>query len=78
MSIKVVKAEPRDVYITFEISLKDLKKIVIALDNATINTIKDDRDDPELTLAATYLQNEVFPLFDKVLDDLEEDLRRGP
>jgi hypothetical protein len=73
MSIKVLKVAPKDLYIQFEIAFQDLKKVVTALDLAKVQY--DSQENPEHALAVIYLEKEFFPLLNKVVEDLEEDMR---
>ena len=73
--VKVVKVEPKDFYVTFEIRLDNLKKVVSALQVAEINM--DSKDDPESVIAAHYLIKEFFPVLAEVVDEVEKEMAHG-
>lgn len=73
--MKVIKIEPKDVYITFEIGLDDLKKVVRALELTQVNT--DSKNDPESVICGHYLTKEFFPILAEVVDDLEREMGHG-
>ena len=68
--MKIVKIEPKDVWITIDLSLSELKKILSALDHAEIKY--DHKKDIKISEAATYLINDFYPAIKEVVDDLEE------
>lgn len=67
--MKIIKVAPKDIYVTFEIGLEDLKKIVTALDLAKINY--DGKSNPEDAMAVIYLTKEFYPAIREVIEDLE-------
>lgn len=69
MGLRILKVYPKDVYITMEISLADIKKIVVALDNATIAF---DGKDPESAAATTFVTQEFYPELVKLIEDVKE------
>ena len=73
--MKVLKIEPKDVYVTFEIALDDLKKVVSALQVTEVNM--DSKNDPESVIAAHYLIKEFFPVMAEVVHDLEKEMGHG-
>jgi hypothetical protein len=73
--VKVIKIEPKDVYVTFEIGFDDLKKVVSALQVAEVNM--DSKNDPESVIAAHYLIKEFFPVMAEVVHDLEREREMG-
>ena len=68
--MKIVKIEPKDIWVTIDLSLSELKKILSALDHAEINY--DHKKDIKINEAATYLIKEFYPTIKEVVDDLEE------
>ena len=66
--MKIIKIEPKDIYVTFEIGLENLKKLAIALSLSEIKYQGTEEKDKE---AVIYLTNTFFPTISKVLEDLE-------
>ena len=73
--MKIISVAPKDVYVTLEIGLHDIEKLLKALDHAEINydhksTLK---EDIQIGEAANYLINEFYPVLKEVIEDLVED-----
>lgn len=68
--MKIIKIEPKDIYVTLEISLKNIEKIIKALDHTEINY--DHKKDIQVGEAANYLINEFYPTLKEVVEDLVE------
>lgn len=67
--MKIVKIESKDIYVTFEISLENLKKLKKSVDMAEIKY--DGRDKNEFD-AQNYLITEFYPAIKEVIEDLEK------
>ena len=72
--MKIIKIEPKDVWISIDLSLKELEKIIKALDHAEINYDHKSilKEDIQVGEAANYLINEFYPTIKEVVDDLVE------
>ena len=67
VAMKVIKIQPRDMYITFEISLTSAENLVHALDKAVIDA-KTDKEKAGMA----YLQEVFFPGLNEVVEDFED------
>ena len=65
--MKVLKIYPKDVYIQFEISIKDAVKLLNALEGIPVNY--DAKERPEMAEAVEYLKT-----FYKTLDEVVEEV----
>ena len=72
MSLRVIDVVPRDVWVTIEIPLGEITKVLTALDAAKI-TFDSSKDDPEIIEAINYLKDDFY----KKLADIEEGMKRG-
>ena len=69
--MKVLTVAPKDIYVTIEIGLKNLKQIITALDHAKIEY--DSKANPDAALAVIYLTKEFYPGIKEVVTDLEKE-----
>ena len=65
--MKVVDVAPKDIYITIELSLKDTRDLLKALDRAKVDY--NGKEEPEMILAAQALTT-----FYKILAEVEDGL----
>lgn len=70
MGMKILSIEPKDIYVTIELGLHQIKKILIALDRAEIKY--DSKEEPEVGEAVKYLREEFFVELDKVFENIKE------
>lgn len=68
--MKIIAIQPKDIHITFEISLEDAERLIRILRLAKVEY---DGNDPEQVKAADYLENK----FCKTLHHVVEDLKSG-
>ena len=70
--MKIIKIEPKDIYVTLEMSLKDIEKIIKALDHTEIKYDHKSllKEDVQVGEAANYLINEFYPTLKEVVEDL--------
>ena len=70
--MKVIKIEPKDIWVSIDFSLKELEKIVKALDHAEINYDhkSSSKEDAQIKEAAQYLVDEFYPAIKEVVEDL--------
>ena len=66
--MKIVKIEPKDIYVTIEMSLSDIERVITALDHAEINF--DHAKDIKASEASNYLCNTFYPNLKEVVEDL--------
>ena len=66
--MKIIKIEPKDIYVTFEISFENLIKLKRVIDMAEIRY--DGKDEKEVG-AQNYLISEFYPAIREVIEDLE-------
>jgi len=71
MALTVLRVAPKDIYVTMEMSLADLKMIIRGLDLAEIKY--DGESKPEDKLAVMFLTNEFYPSIKEVVTDLERE-----
>lgn len=69
--MKVLKVAPKDVYVTFEISFADLKKVVDGISIAKMEY--DGKGSPELAVGAVFVKTEFYPMMLQVVEDLEKE-----
>ncbi len=65
--MRLVDMRPKDIYCYYEISVIDVKKLIFALDNATINL---DLKDPEQIKVDKYIKDVLYP-------ELKETMKRA-
>ena len=65
--MQLVDVQSRDIYVLFEISLSDLKKLEFIIRNSTLDY---DGKIPEEAEAAKYLTDKFYPLLQKTLQDV--------
>lgn len=68
--MKVLSVEPKDIYVTFEIGLDEIEKILIALNRTEIKY--DGKKEPEVAEAAKYLNETFFTELDKVFETIKK------
>jgi thiazole synthase ThiGH ThiG subunit len=73
--MKIIKIEPKDVWVTIDFSLKELEKLLKALDHTEVNYDHKSllKEDIQIKEAAKYLVDEFYPSIKEVVDDLVED-----
>jgi hypothetical protein len=73
--MKIIKIEPKDIFVTLEIGLHDIEKLLKALDHTEINYDhkSDSKEDIQIGEAANYLINEFYPILKEVVEDLVND-----
>lgn len=69
--MKVLGIEPRDIYVTFEMSHAQIELTLDFLDKCTIEY--DSKTEPKLADAVSYVKNDFF----KILNQVSEDLKQG-
>ena len=70
MAIKVINIAPKDIFITFEMSLKDTEKVLDALSHAIIEI---DMKDKKLVAANKFLKNDFFKTLDGIVKEVKGD-----
>jgi len=68
--MRIVNVEPKDIYVTIEMSMKEVNMLLDALDNAEINIKKDTA--PELETAINFLVDVFFKNLSKLSDEVKE------
>lgn len=71
MALKILQVAPKDIYVTMEMSLVDLKMIIRALDLAKIDY--DGEGSPEDKIAVMFLTKDFYPSIKEVVIDLEKE-----
>lgn len=74
MALKILQVAPKDIYVTMEMSLADLKMIIRALDLAKIDY--DGEGSPEDKIAVMFLTKDFYPSIKEVVVDLEKEVGR--
>lgn len=69
--MRIVDVVPKDVWVTLELPMSEVVKILTALDNSKIEY--DGIDKPEVAEAVSFLKD----VFCKQLAELEEGMKRG-
>jgi len=72
--IRVVQIAPKDVHVTFEISLKNLDKLLDFLDGCEFLY---DKENGKQVTAKTYVEKELFPFLEKISEDLNNEAGYG-
>lgn len=67
--MKVIKVEPKDIYITFEISLVDAKKILKAVEAAA--PLNYDGSDAEVSEAMSYFESGFYEALQHVVMEVD-------
>jgi len=71
MSLKILKIEARDIHVTFEMSATELRQLRDAIG---ISELKyNSEEEPQLALAAKFLENEFYPFIHELVEDLARD-----
>lgn len=65
--IKIVNIQPRDIFVTFEISLEKVKKLVVALENSSISLDMSTEEGKEASKAI----QELFTVLDGSVEAIE-------
>lgn len=68
--MKILSVESRDIYVTFELSISKIEKLLIALGRSKIEY--DGKEEPEVGEAVKYLREEFFVELDKVFESIKE------
>ena len=68
--MKILNIEPKDIHVTFDMSIKEIDLVLDALEHAEVNFSGD--KEPALTEAATFLKDVFF----KNLDSVSEEVKR--
>ena len=68
--MKILNIEPKDIHVTFDMSIKEIDLVLDALEHAEVNFSGDEK--PELSKAATFLKDVFF----KNLDSVSEEVKR--
>lgn len=74
MALSILRVAPKDIYVTMEMSLADLKMIIRALDLAKIDY--DGEGSPEDKIAVMFLTKDFYPSIKEVVVDLEKEVGR--
>jgi hypothetical protein len=69
--MQLLSLEPKDIYAVIEISVMELKKIILCLDNAKIDF---DGSAPEQKEAINYLTGTFYPNIIKIIEGVEGSL----
>jgi hypothetical protein len=64
--MKIVDIYPKDFYVTVELSLKEVNKIIVALDKSQI---KYDSKNPQEIEAVEFVKSEFFPLLNRLYEE---------
>lgn len=67
--MKIVSVYPKDVYVTFEMSIKQAGMILDALELAEIKY--DPKDNPKILEAVEYLKTDFFKTLNEVVDEVK-------
>ena len=70
--MKVIGVEPRDIYVGFEMSSKQIEHLLDFLDRCTI--VYDSEKEDRLNDAVKYVKEELFV----TLNQVSEELKQGP
>jgi len=76
MAMNILRVAPKDIYVTFEISLKSLRQVVRGLELAELNY--DGQENPDDKMAAIFLTKEFYPSIKEVVVDLDKEYGHGP
>ena len=68
--MKILSVEPRDIYITVDLSFRELEMILNFLDNCEV---KYDGEDKDLKESITFTKEQFFTLLNKLYEDLKKD-----
>lgn len=68
--MRVLGIEPRDVYVTFEMSHAQIELTLDFLDKCTIEC--DSEKEPKLADAVSYVKNDLFAVLNQVSEDLKQ------
>ncbi len=74
MGLKVVNVEAKDIHVTLEMSLTELRQLRDALNATTIEV--NSEEEPRIALAANYLTAKFFPFINELVEDLSKDVTR--
>lgn len=67
--MKILSVAPKDVYITLEFSVEQVKQILDFLDHAEVRF--DGEDEPEMKVATDYIKEVLYPQLDQVYQDVK-------
>ena len=68
--MKILSIEPRDIYVTFELSVSEIDKLLIGLGLAKIDYNGENKKEVE---AAQYIEKKFFPELNKVMQGFQNE-----
>ena len=68
--MKIISIESRDIHVTFELSITQIEKLLLALGHSKIEY--DSKEDPEVEKAVEYLKEDFFVKLDKIVDEIHK------
>jgi len=68
--MKIISIESRDIYVTFELSVNEIEKLLLALGHSKIEY--DSKENPEVKKAAEYLKEDFFVKLDDVIEEFNK------
>ena len=71
MGLKILNIEAKDVHVTFEMSLTELRQLRDAISIAQLEY--NSEEDPAVALAAKFLTAEFYPFINELVEDLAKD-----
>ncbi len=74
MGLKVINVEAKDIHVTLEMSLTELRQLRDALNATTVEV--NSEEEPRIALAAKFLTAEFFPFINELVEDLSKDVTR--
>ncbi|RLA02599.1 MAG: hypothetical protein DRQ42_00215 [Gammaproteobacteria bacterium] len=72
--MKILDVQAKDIHVTFEVSLTEINMLLDFLSRAKVTF--DGAEEPEFKKTLLFVQDEFFPILDKLTEEVKNDL--GP
>jgi hypothetical protein len=66
--MRIVDVAPKDIYVTFEMSIREINMVLDALEHSKV--IFDSEEEPELVESSNFLKNTFFKELDHISNDI--------
>jgi len=67
--MRIINVEPKDIHVTFDMSLREVNLVLDALEHSEIKFPGDEK--PELKDAARFLSDEFFKILSELANEME-------
>ena len=68
--MKILNVEPKDIHVTFDMSINEIELVLDALDHSEVKF--DGDDEPNLAKAATFLKDVFFKNLDAISNEVKK------